>query len=62
MAFTYPNVGSTPTWTCKQVGGTGTLTTISGEGTATSTTMTLTFNGTPVATSNYIITCTGALQ
>lgn len=64
IAITYPGTGGTfaqPYWTCKQTGGTGTNTSITGEGTATTTAMTLTFNGTPVASSTYQITCQGAL-
>jgi hypothetical protein len=61
LALTYPNVGSTPTWTCKQVGGTQAISQISGENTANTTTMTLTYNGTPVAGNNVVINCQGAL-
>ncbi len=50
---------NSPMFVCKQAGGTGTLTTLSGENTATATTLPLTFNGTPVAASTYIIACVG---
>ena len=64
IAITYPGTGgtfTTPVWTCKQSGGTQTIAQISGENTATTTTMTLTYNGTPVAGNNVVVTCTGSL-
>ncbi len=61
MTVTYPNAFITaPIYNCKQVGGTGTLTTVSGEGGATTTSVALTFNGTPVAASTYIFSCVEA--
>jgi hypothetical protein len=60
MEITFPNAWPvTPIFSCKQVGGTGALTTISGENTANKTTMTLVFNGSPAQSSSYIFVCEG---
>jgi hypothetical protein len=48
-----------PVFSCKQVGGTGLITTVSGEGGATAERMVLVFHGTPVDGLDYSFVCTG---
>jgi hypothetical protein len=48
-----------PIFFCKQVGGSGPISTVSGEGAASAERMTLIFNGTPVAGSDYLFACEG---
>jgi len=48
-----------PIFSCKQVGGTGLISTVSGEGGATTENMTLVFHGTPTTGSDYSFVCTG---
>jgi hypothetical protein len=52
-----PGVWAVPQFTCKMIGGTGTLTSVTGENTLTRTSMILTFVGTRAATFNYIFNC-----
>jgi hypothetical protein len=60
ITISFPNKWPVePVFSCKQVGGTGQITTVSGEGDVTAERMTLVFNGTPVAGSDYQFVCTG---
>jgi hypothetical protein len=60
ITISFPNKWPVePIFSCKQVGGTGLISTVSGEGGATTENMTLVFHGTPVTGSDYSFVCTG---